>query len=643
MIQDLIPDTLPHYGDRLDMRGINRLGNQVYAIFSQRGAPNHIVGTMKGDGVNPINITGSFADKDFFDPINGSKCEFNIRADSYDQWLSFATAHDTQWRVRVVEENENGMPRVLFRGFLRPETYRQNLGHYKPVVTVEATDGLGLLRHMDFPSVNEQPMFGKEPVEHIMAYILYRAGNNQNWQDHVMYGFLTQFGQQQDRNFLRTLELPVAKYYGWTLYEVLVDILSIMKAQIVQVKGNYVIRLIDKPYDLTYDEFDHKGNYLSTGERNEKTRQLYADYTGINGDLTVDRPVRLLEVENTLQAIDNLVYNGDFKHGEKGWEGWINSPQWDVKDNILRLTSSNTHTFYGSWTNAETLANVPFVRARTFDRGSVGWLPLRFLVTLEVSPVHNWTFWNFCVVLGSDIVLVQNQTEGNDGDYYKTVHIVMHLQPGAERHVAISQGFRFSNPPGPESAVVESRLDVKNVRVQCLGTGQWPFESYVIENNDELPAVPDNITRQTEVEIELSNTEEKSVDVAWGQGNEYKFDNGLRNTLIYHRDTGVVTLLWNMIQNRLEKYYEQARRRADVSFYMKQYSEHVYPYSKLFDSKLSRVFVPLSYTYDLLYGQYRVEMIEHRQAEDHELMTWILRNGVWDDGGYWIDSKVWND
>lgn len=625
MIKDLIPDTLTPYGDWYKIGGYNRLGRECYAMISWRNAPTNVT-ELIGAGDSPIEISTSFNDKDFFDPVFGTKCAIKIQAEEYDERIRFATGDDTEFRVRVIEKDHENNDKLLFRGFLRPETYEQDYGLHKPTVTIEATDGLGLLKHIKFPRVDDTPIHGRDTVADILSYILYQAGNRDNWLDFISYRHSWTL-----TNFARSLELPTAKYYDWSLYEVLEDILSILKAQIVQIDGKYAIRLADRPEDMHVDEITYDGNLHSSVVIDNSYIDLYDNYEGAAGQLSVERPINKLIFENTLEPVENLVYNGHFKKGDAGWVTGGFNPDWEVKDNELIIYAGPEGTFY-----ADETIDIPYVETETFDRGVFeNGRGHRLLVTVDIRGSGY-----FRVSCGNlNYFRVVKYHGGSEGSTHTTQVILL---PGEDKKVAISQCYLLwteTQSPYTNYETIDTRI--KSVKVQVIE--EVSASTNIYADPLEEPEQPDEIVKENIVELDTNNSEEKEITIAWYKGNPYVHKNALWHQYIWHRNHTWPAALWSSVKNRVKGFYHKARQRLNVDFYAKEDSSHLYAYSLIFDKYLRRVFVPMSYTYDLLKCHYDIELIEYRKATTAELMTWILADGTWDDDGYWMDTEKWND
>ncbi len=91
--------------------------------------------------------------------------------------------------------------------------------------------------------------------------------------------------------------------------------------------------------------------------------------------------------------------------------------------------------------------------------------------------------------------------------------------------------------------------------------------------------------------------------------------------------------------SRVKGYYERPRSRVNAEVYLDADSTHVKPHSQMFDKKLERVLLPMSFRYDLLRNRYDIELIEYRRATAEEFMKWIFWDGDWDDDGFWMDDE----
>ena len=630
VITDLIPTTLPTYHEKYRVGGYNRLGKLCYASILRRTEVSEGSWPIEvsGAGASPVTISTSYADKDFFSPVSGSSCKISMVAESYSQLLELGRGDDTMWKVEVVDDGD-----TIFRGFLKPETIPMEYGYEKPVVNVDATDGLGLLREMTFPLDGDSPFTGEYPVREVIAYILYRAGNMSYWYDHITWR-----PTEDAHNFTEAQVISVFDYHGQDIYSVLKDILKIIEAQVVSYEGSYALRLIDEPRSGYATRISYRGLLPTSIEMDNTRIELHDEYYGVSGNIKTERPINTVFFENKLSHKEQIIYNGDFsKTGQfsspdavGGWEPGPNNINATISPLGLGFYKEHEQDNTGGVGNPYPPRPIWLTHyfKTSFDRGANryggGFITIKFK-SLLLNPLPSNKYF-VAVCLGD----VDNEDHWHAAEAEGTgwVDVEITLAFGdRSRVIAIGQAMEYVWPASL-SAVIFKRSQVTDVEVSVAASSQG--------------GTPASILTKDEYVVNENSLANKNIEIKIGSNNPYTYENAIWDKLYYSRDAGSVTSLYKLIVARYSSFYGVSRKRMSVEMYCKTDSPRLLPYSILFDKYLERNFVIMSSAYDVLRAKYSLELMEYERASTPPL-TWILADGTWNDEGYWVDAENWND
>lgn len=615
VITDII-GSLDTYHVWRQVGGYNRLGKQYKALIYRRfdiGTPPELL-DIKGYSDNPVTVTTGYSDKDIFDNVAGSKATIRMLADSYEHLLQIARADDTRFMVECSEDGAN-----IFRGYIKPETYRQEYENSRPVVTVEATDGIGLLRNVDFMTELDDysVLKGKHRVMELIGYLLWKAGNRKTFIDCINYSLTP----HTDDNLLRYLEVPVFKYFGWTCYDVLIDLLKIFNAQLVQVNGIFHIRLADMPYGEECDIYTYKGVYQSSTTLDRELVRL-SDYKGLQGDIRMERPVRKLNIEATEKKGEDFVFNADFALTSMvkppkpfGWEGYgsiPNSSWWAEEKNLI-------------------------LKGKPFGQMGADWG-----VQTNISRgIHTWPAAS--IRLGFSFEY-KKAASGIDTE----IKVGILGQGGTPVPVTSTDWQTFTNSQG--IGIPNNQEDIyfhisspaiTTVKVRDIKT--WAV-MYTTGSSD----VED---RDTEEEIALQVKSQQDItheiDYPFG-GNQYRYENpfpGIRNRNdrgIIDRRTGLAARNYSIQRSRALTFFRLPRMRVSMQAYRDELPMKIDDI--LYDNQYKRTYVITNLSYDMSKCKYSVEALEHERVfVSEDVDDWILADGIWNDNGFWRDGAQWND
>lgn len=649
-----IPETLPTYGEKYRMGGGDLYGNECYARILMRDYTGSVT-TLNGAGFDPIEVSFNFSDLDYFKPMAGSSCTLQILTNRLRDLVEFFKADETQYRVEVYDSvKEEGVvqSRLIFSGFIRPETYNQQYGTHQSQVQITATDGLGLLKFMKFKPI-ETPLIGTFALSDVLSYLLYLAGNRNDWYDMVPY---TVPGTSM--RFTNNCFISLFDFFEQDCYSVLMAILSTFKMQVCLSGENFIVRLVDDQNTVLKDRFDYRGQLIDSSEHPSVTKNLYNIMTGVSGSIQLEKPIKSVIFDTSAQARGNLLYNGDFKEGAVGWEP---SPDllpdhWKIEKEVLYIYEYETPSPPGEGEEEEkTSSSIPYV-SNNFGRGLLGAYQL---ITLQVTGEVKLSPWTGLVIgeelewfvkVGLQGTLTQIEEAHNKGPDWQSFTLQFQVSPELATG-AINLQLYGSARVGP-SALVWPAVLYRNLQVIPL--------IYNSDLADWEPVRKKKITE--EVILQSENLEERDVTLDYitqtfsgGQsGVWFQYSNiiGLRNSIPYivQEFYGIQKFFEQTLKDRFIQYFENGRIRITFTG-LKNEDFMLTPNVVISDQFMRRVFTILQYSYRVISKSISIQCLEYGGLElipvpdepPDEDDDWILATGFWRDIGVWRDNKYWID
>lgn len=126
---------------------------------------------MEGGG-SPLNISIVDNDEYKFKPIKGKKATFQFNSTSTINLTTFATGDDDEFYVEIY----NGAAQFLFKGYLIVGECSEDYEDEPNVVTLIATDNLGLLKDLPLTDFNGANPRGKYSLIKLLAMALSKTG-----------------------------------------------------------------------------------------------------------------------------------------------------------------------------------------------------------------------------------------------------------------------------------------------------------------------------------------------------------------------------------------------------------------------------------------------------------------------------------
>lgn len=626
-----IPETLPTYVEKYRVGGGDLYRAGCFAKILCRDYTGGM-SYLKGYGHEPIEVSFNFADSDYFKSIGGSSCTLKILSEGYAKLLEFAEADDTKYIVQVwdeIVEGETKSKKMIFTGYLKPETYLQEYGAENCMVQVTATDGLGMLKFIKFrlrPSllVEYAPLNKDHLLKDVLSYLLYLAGNRDNWYDMVPY----RAGEIPGILFTGFLNVSLYQFFEEDCYTVLTELLSLFRLQLCMSAGKYVVRLVDDPNISHIDIYTYRGVFVETIEASRIEVDMYSVMKGLIGDLRAERPLKSLIFQTKKKAYSNLLYNGNFEDGKIGWNysSGFNPANWNVGYNEMVLTHHPPQSEFKPWVFAN------FGRG---PRAYSAWCTVRVqLQTKYYSSSHFGSYgddteWTFEVAINDEKKVYT--AKGSDWQTLEEDFLLKTSDGDAVIKI-------YSNLGG-ETSFGYPRQGFKNIRIFAVNTLMGSnFEPIPNEDSEEEIIIGEGSLEEKDIEIKAFYTT-SGTDL-------YRYENLTSIMGVTHDTTGVQKYMKQAIMDRYVLFHSAPRLRISLKGIKNQELE-ILPHMLLFDKFFKKIYTILQYSYQVIGKVLSLECMEFEEKiEDTPSVPyddWILVTGFWNDSGVWRDNKYWID
>lgn len=218
-------------------------------------------------GIPPVLITKP-SDGTKFQPVQGKEIALKLLSTSDLQFSEFFTATNRAYLIKYY------IATVLnFSGYLVPDQYYEPFIAPAYTVTLRATDGLGDLKNRLFESAVDTPYTGQEDLLDVIEICLdetglaldiisacnfFETGHNKTDADDPLPQ--TYINQEVYREDWKT---------GWSCYDVLVDIMTLIGGKLEQINGAWHIIPIRELAETSYDYrvYNSSGTYQSNSSK----------------------------------------------------------------------------------------------------------------------------------------------------------------------------------------------------------------------------------------------------------------------------------------------------------------------------------------------------------------------------------------
>ena len=678
--QTLIPEpgSLPVYDTVFELKGIDRYNRDALVVISKRrdSGTKPVEDQVRGMGVNSVDINVSFTDGDFFRPVVGTYCDMVIVSRNYKKLFPLMQADETQYLVKVYENHDTPQERILFRGFYRPDSFRQQWQRGKAMVHISATSGLGLLRYIKFtpPPVgpgfqgieNEGPVFGEYSAAHVLSYLFYLAGNRHDWLDMVPYNWSDFVGVHVP---YFEQPIPVSHYYDKNCMDVLQSIMENFDTQVLQVNGMLAIRMMDDPATDHFRRYNYRGEYQDNVDPEQINSPLQTIITtgthtkDITGRISTEVAYRRLIVRNKNMPFGNLIFNGDF---EKEYAGWYKSaslpddhfsilgtPYNRMILKFLMPESASSPSAYPpeNYIDEDYHVNNHFSRG-DFGGNVFGKFRVSFYANVSgVEYLPGGGFISYNHVLTPRLLRVRLYDKTADKIIYpnewgKQFHFDFYSWsyagdgPYLRIYVPIWIPTLSQSLNPSITDIIEEFIEIKDVKVESyeynIGTGEYvPLKEIISE---EIITLNEHSIRDAVEEV-----------THFG-GNRYAWKDRTPGLRLRHRTGEGVMSVEDWKKQRLSTFYSQARKKLNITSIVKELVP-INGLSMIQEPDLDTTFLISSMKYALMRKTVELDLLQYRNyllnypepPIPEPESEWILATGSWNDDGIWIDTAHWYD
>ncbi len=611
-----IPSSLPSYGLKYRIGGKCRHGNNFYAYIYKRGYTGDVIDKIGGTE-NNINVNFSYSDNNFFREVSGYRCEISVLGDNALDMIELQEAEEKDYKVSVTDGEDD-----LFVGFHRPAMFQIDF-RVRPQIRIVATDGLGMLKNQLFTLGKKEPTPGLFILKDIVSYLLYQAGNQQNWKDVTPFRALS----GDDYNYLGSAKMPVFDFYGKSMYDVLQKVMKQNLMQLLQEDGIYMVRMIDYPSADYYDEYTYQGTHVNSDSFTPPFEVLTTAIFGPTGTIRSEVPTREVTVLHKQDYIENLVYNHDFEikaiYTYSGTErqlptGWHFDQQPGIDVSLLAdyislpIYDSNSPRFY----YAE-IARGP---------GQNMMFEVKLEIRLSSTHIFDDDFRYYVhLSLGYDQDEAQKETLSHivQGAEWQTVSILMPLcWTNTEGNSLPLRLFGWSALDVPPAG--NHRLHVRSAQV------------YMRQHTD--PSI--NIS-YSEV-VNENNISDQEYEINYENARLYRYHGGLDIGRLRYRETNEVARMREWIIQRVKRFHKHNRLRLNVSGFLTQ-GQRISALTRISDIVTKKQYAVLSVNLGVRRKDVTMDLVEIDEYYPPQPPTspWIMADGTWNMSGVWKDKPFY--
>ncbi len=618
--------TIPAYGLRyqLTFTGISK---NKYGIRIYKKDYNGVVDTLLGTS-DPLQMQRSFGDAGILTPVSGTQYIISFIAKKYFTYNELRQATSTDYYL-VISKLAGTTHLEIGNGYYIPEMYEQKHGAINDTISLTFTDGLGLLRDLDFKNNDGSAIITRERRSDIITFLLNKIGSQSTWVDGIP---LRPSGCQfPSRGMLYNTFIDCDRFEDSNCYDVLVDILDPTNSQIVQDGARFLI------FNRDFPNTQQAAVYTAAGVYAYNTNVTALDYTimedgYVNGaaDIRNEMAVRDITLKYKKELNTNLLARKPvYVTGPSGTGNW----QTSIKDDVISMKPFASQI----WNGRTPYTSIPFYREYPVTSG---YFQIEFEVMPEAYAIP---------VVEYDIQLAfsirKNATEVIYKNFWvpvnkwSVVKAVVYLGTTNNQNISVQFHTEQSSPILPTWGWIKyTKYTLQAVKNQ-EGT------LYEELQNDNV-VLDEGNTRQLVVEKNYGWESYPSGSVMgpyiWKNILFSKNSDGnfIMPIMYIWKHTGANIRLPDFIKTRLIEYYGFRKMRITLNVISKEYAYLDYlikPYTQFIIEHLEQKFILGSYRWSAKKELYALELIGFMSSD------WILETGYWNDKGVWIDTKFWED
>lgn len=646
--------SLKSYGLRYQLNAKTITNRDIMVQFLKQDYTGAVteVKSVAGAGV----LHRSFSDGSFFRTIAGSMYELRLATPFNDinYFREIQNANVQEFLVHIWRRRSTGLV-IEWVGYIVPELYSQDFGAGPNVVSITATDGLGLLKDIKFAHNDGAAITGIRRVSDILSLLFYHAGLRDGyWWDASYLSPVEGETPQTHYGLFYNSFVYCDPYKDSMCDEVLTNLLS-FNLQVVAYRDGYVIKNPKTVSPISnVPRYSREGAYidscnLTTEDDYGVGKTKDGTYTG-RASLNLDQKVGKIKFTFERDAILDL-----------------------TKDKSITLvppTPSGIVPYHVIMGDKE-------IHMRQGKADELGVFPHAKMLFTHLSSVEFPALFNGCTVrVNFNVQLVRHTEHAPDLpdvplqwrvrslpqwgvsviDIVKTHHLrdystrtineLIYLQPRSEYEFYMYTGYcHNSNPPGPW--VHNNITIVYSNWTLTVNRGDDEFNE-PIEINEELndgpiqlgtsklygfdDAVPNVVSNRVYcwinswLHLSKASTHE-SIRDTFKAVKQFQYKDYEDVEIISAKDLIITQIVEHFSENRIRNSCVIISRNDRV----------IDSLSLINDFSILQLFVLLSCKWDLLHDAYSAELIGIRSV------AWILSTGMWDDHASWHDTEYWKD
>jgi len=321
--------------------------------------------TLAGD---PLNISYlSPSEELLYPPIKGSMAQFSVRSPNHFQYLDLVAAADFEHPVNIYQDDV-----LRWSGWITPGNYSEPYDSENYRVTIACTDGLGMLKFVDYLD-GEEYYNGRKTEAQVLIDLLDKIYITSFKEFINIYD--DEMDSDEEDSPLDQTYIDVDIFRDMNCYEVLEYLLIKWNAIVRQKNGEiYIYRPIElkdaTAYGRHFTSSTSKTAITLSPAQQISRKTSPTDFVGVNGGTLMIEP-----------AAKKIVYR--FDYGSR--ESWLEN--WDLSVNTFKDNQ------FESWSNGGAMAARPISEYVPGEDNGVA-LPAGSALT-SVTPIPYNTANNF--------------------------------------------------------------------------------------------------------------------------------------------------------------------------------------------------------------------------------------------------------
>jgi hypothetical protein len=275
-------------------------------------------------GPEPLRITLNNDGSEKFQTIRGTSVEIDLLSETNFQFISLHTSDFKQYQIQI---DKGGA--TYWKGWLLPDYYQEPYEEPPYVVTIHASDGLGLLKNYGLVNSSNNNYTGKYYIWALLNSIFYKIGTELDlWENINIYE--DNINSTAADSVINQIVLNAEIFYDvdgnpMNCYDVLTEILKPFNAYVIQSGGLWhIIRVPTNKESYTRRKWiwsvEGMGWNYDSNESHDPQLTTTGDTTlaslirFVGNTLTVSPPWKEFKINQYYGTKENILQNGDFNY-----------------------------------------------------------------------------------------------------------------------------------------------------------------------------------------------------------------------------------------------------------------------------------------------------------------------------------------